>query len=78
MRKLAISVFVLAVSTQAWALNTDDLLATIAMPLAVNAVSQRDFPIVQAATIVIAIAFSLINLVVDLLYAVLNPRVQLE
>lgn len=46
--------------------------------LAVNAVSQRDFPIVQAATIVIAIAFSLINLVVDLLYAVLNPRVQLE
>ncbi len=46
--------------------------------LAVNAVSQRDFPVVQAATVVIAIAFSLINLVVDLLYAVLNPRVQLE
>ncbi|HEY8184186.1 MAG TPA: hypothetical protein VII32_18230 [Thermoanaerobaculia bacterium] len=39
MRKLAICVFALALSTQAWALNTDDLLATIAMPLAVNAVS---------------------------------------
>jgi hypothetical protein len=37
MRKLAICVFALALSTQAWALNTDDLLATIAMPLAVNA-----------------------------------------
>jgi peptide/nickel transport system permease protein len=46
--------------------------------LAVNAVSQRDFPIVQAATIVIAFAFSLINLTVDLLYALLNPRVRLE
>ena len=40
MRKIAICVFALALSTQAWALNTDDLLATIAMPLAVNAVSK--------------------------------------
>jgi peptide/nickel transport system permease protein len=45
--------------------------------LAVNAVQQRDFPVVQAVTVVIAIAFSLINLVVDLLYARLNPRVRL-
>ena len=45
--------------------------------LAVNAVQQRDFPVVQAVTVVIAMAFSLINLVVDLLYARLNPRVRL-
>jgi ABC-type dipeptide/oligopeptide/nickel transport system permease component len=45
--------------------------------LAVNAVQQRDFPVVQAVTVVIAIAFSLINLIVDLLYAKLNPRVRL-
>jgi peptide/nickel transport system permease protein len=45
--------------------------------LAVNAVQQRDFPVVQAVTVVIAVAFSLINLVVDLLYARLNPRVRL-
>jgi ABC-type dipeptide/oligopeptide/nickel transport system permease component len=32
---------------------------------------------VQAVTVVIAIAFSLINLIVDLLYAKLNPRVRL-
>ena len=37
--------------------------------LAVNAVQQRDFPVVQAVTVVIAFAFSLINLTVDLLYA---------
>ena len=39
MRKLAIFLFALAFSTQAWAFNTQDLLATIAMPLAVNAVA---------------------------------------
>jgi hypothetical protein len=39
MRKLAICVVALAFSTPAWALNTKDLLAVIAMPLAVNAVS---------------------------------------
>ena len=45
--------------------------------LAVNAVQQRDFPVVQAVTLVIALAFSLINLSVDLLYARLNPRIRL-
>jgi peptide/nickel transport system permease protein len=45
--------------------------------LAVNAVQQRDFPVVQAVTLVIALAFSLINLAVDLLYARLNPRIRL-
>jgi peptide/nickel transport system permease protein len=45
--------------------------------LAVNAVQQRDFPVVQAVTVVIAFAFSLINLTVDLLYARLNPRIRL-
>jgi peptide/nickel transport system permease protein len=45
--------------------------------LAVNAVQQRDFPLVQAVTLVIALAFSLINLAVDLLYVALNPRIRL-
>jgi peptide/nickel transport system permease protein len=45
--------------------------------LAVNAVQQRDFPVVQAVTVVIALAFSLINLAVDVLYARLNPRIRL-
>ncbi len=46
--------------------------------LAVNAVYSRDFPVVQAVTLVIAFAFSIINLAVDLLYAVLNPQIRLE
>lgn len=46
--------------------------------LAINAVHQRDFPIVQAVTVVVAVSFSLINLVVDMLYALLNPRVRLS
>lgn len=42
-----------------------------------NAVSQRDFPIVQAGLLIIAVLFIVTNLAVDLLYAVLDPRVRL-
>lgn len=42
-----------------------------------NAVSQRDFPIVQAGLLVIALLFVLVNFAVDLLYAALDPRVRL-
>ncbi|HEX9500083.1 MAG TPA: hypothetical protein VGA10_00370 [Thermoanaerobaculia bacterium] len=56
MRKLAICVFTFALSTQAWALNTDNLLATIAMPLAVNAVSNvTGVPESRLADLVIAL-----------------------
>jgi peptide/nickel transport system permease protein len=46
--------------------------------LAVNAVYNRDFPLVQAVALVGAVLFSFINLLVDLTYAVLNPQVRLE
>jgi ABC-type dipeptide/oligopeptide/nickel transport system permease component len=42
-----------------------------------NAINQRDIPLVQAAVIVFAIVFVLLNLVVDLLYARLDPRIRL-
>jgi ABC-type dipeptide/oligopeptide/nickel transport system permease component len=45
--------------------------------LAVAAVQHRDFPVVQAVTLVVALIFSGINLAVDLLYAVLNPRIRI-
>jgi peptide/nickel transport system permease protein len=45
--------------------------------LAVSAVQHRDFPVVQAVTLVVALIFSGINLAVDLLYALLNPRIRL-
>jgi len=46
--------------------------------LAVQAVYGRDFPVVQAVTLVAAALFSGINLLVDVLYAVLNPQIRLE
>jgi peptide/nickel transport system permease protein len=46
--------------------------------LAVNAVYNRDFPVVQAVALVGAALFSLINLLVDLTYAALNPQIRLE
>jgi peptide/nickel transport system permease protein len=44
--------------------------------MTVNAVQQRDFLVVQGCVLVIATGFVLINLVVDLLYAVIDPRVR--
>ncbi len=43
----------------------------------VLAINNRDFPVVQAAVFVVATSFVLINLVVDLLYTWLDPRVRL-
>lgn len=40
-----------------------------------DAISFRDYPVIQSGILVIALIFVLINLVVDLLYAVLDPRI---
>ncbi len=39
-------------------------------------INGRDFPVVQGTVIFIAVIFVLVNLIVDLLYSVLDPRVQ--
>jgi ABC-type dipeptide/oligopeptide/nickel transport system permease component len=44
--------------------------------LLIQAISQRDYPLVQGIVIVTALLVSLINLIVDLLYAAINPRVR--
>jgi peptide/nickel transport system permease protein len=44
--------------------------------LLVQAVEDKDFPTVQGVTLLFAGAFVVINLVVDLLYALLDPRVR--
>jgi peptide/nickel transport system permease protein len=46
--------------------------------LAVTAISQRDFPLVQGIVLVFAFMFAIVNLLVDLANAVLDPRVRLE
>lgn len=42
-----------------------------------NAINQRDIPLVQAGVILLSANFILLNTVVDLVYAKLDPRVQL-
>ena len=43
--------------------------------LLITAINQRDYPLVQALVLVIAATISLINFLVDILYAWLNPRI---
>jgi peptide/nickel transport system permease protein len=43
--------------------------------LAVQAFAKRDFPLIQGITLVVAVTYVLVNLAVDLLYAVLDPRI---
>ncbi len=43
-----------------------------------EAITARDFPVVQGFTVVIAIGYVLINLIVDLTYVFIDPRIRLE
>jgi peptide/nickel transport system permease protein len=43
--------------------------------LAVQAIYARDFPVVQAVVLFFALIFVIVNLIVDLLYAALDPRI---
>jgi peptide/nickel transport system permease protein len=43
--------------------------------LAVNAISQREYALVQGVTLFIAFNFVVINLAVDVIYAALDPRI---
>ena len=46
--------------------------------LSVQAIYNRDYPVVQAAVFLLATTFVLVNLVVDLLYTYLDPRIRLR
>ena len=43
--------------------------------LAIQAIYARDFPVVQAVVLLFALVFVAVNLLVDILYAVLDPRI---
>jgi ABC-type dipeptide/oligopeptide/nickel transport system permease component len=45
--------------------------------LAIQAIYNRDYPVVQASVFILASIFVLVNLIVDLLYTYLDPRVKL-
>jgi peptide/nickel transport system permease protein len=44
--------------------------------LALDAVNGRDYPVLQGAVLVIAVGFLLVNLLVDLVYGKLDPRIR--
>ena len=44
--------------------------------LVVDAISRRDYPIIQGVMIVFSAVYVLVNLVVDILYCVLDPRIR--
>lgn len=44
----------------------------------IKAVEQLDFPVVMGSTLIVAVFFVLISIAVDILYAVVDPRVRLK
>jgi ABC-type dipeptide/oligopeptide/nickel transport system permease component len=46
--------------------------------LAVQSIGQRDYPVIQATTILLALAVVVMNLVTDLSYSLADPRVRAE
>lgn len=46
--------------------------------LMINAISSRDFPMVQGSVLLVATIFVLVNLVVDIIYAFVDPRISYD
>ncbi|HEX7101093.1 MAG TPA: nickel ABC transporter permease [Nitrolancea sp.] len=46
--------------------------------LIVDAILNKDFPLVQGIVLVVAISYVVVNLIVDLLYAFLDPRIRYD
>ncbi len=46
--------------------------------LLVDAVEMRDYPVIQAEVLLFSLEFIVINLIVDVLYAVINPTIRFK
>jgi peptide/nickel transport system permease protein len=46
--------------------------------LVVQSILRRDYPVIQGVILVIVVVYLLINLIVDLSYRLLDPRVELQ
>jgi peptide/nickel transport system permease protein len=46
--------------------------------LLIQAISTRDYPLIQGCILFILLVFVFINLAVDVLYAYIDPRIDLE
>ena len=46
--------------------------------MAIEAITARDYPIIQGFVVVISCGYVLVNLLIDLSYAYLDPRIRLD
>lgn len=46
--------------------------------LALEAILKRDFPVIQGTVLFMAVMFVIMNVIVDLLYGVIDPRIRME
>ena len=46
--------------------------------LLVDSVNMRDYPVIQALVLLFSLQFILINLIVDMLYAYINPTIRFK
>src|SRR5918995_4784843 len=67
---LSISVFTMAIVMR--------MVRATMLDVLLQAIFGRDYPVIQAMTLLIAFTFILANLLVDLLYGVLDPRISQE
>ena len=44
--------------------------------LITDSIQNRDYPVIQASVLLLSVAFSVLNLLTDLLYAVIDPRIR--
>ena len=81
LRNAMIPVLALIGLTFGWALGSSILIeAVFSRPglglLLIKAIFTRDYPVVQAGVGLLALSFVLINLVVDLLFVFIDPRIR--
>ncbi len=46
--------------------------------LAMNSISKRDYPMIQGITLTLCISYLLVNLLIDIVYAWVDPRIRLD
>jgi peptide/nickel transport system permease protein len=46
--------------------------------LTIAAISDRDYPMIQGTVLLVAVSFIVVNLVVDVIYAYIDPRIHYE
>ncbi|MDO0559376.1 ABC transporter permease subunit, partial [Escherichia coli] len=46
--------------------------------LVMNAITRRDYAVIQGTILIIALTYLTLNLLIDLLYGVVDPRVRLN